>query len=84
MDLSEKIKQLREKKEISLSKLAETAGISKAYLSQLENNVSKQPSGEVFVQNCLGTWVQLLLIFLTSLCAFMQKTSERCRMGYAN
>lgn len=63
MDLSEKIKQLREKKEISLSKLAETAGISKAYLSQLENNVSKQPSGEVLfrIASALGTTIADLL-----------------------
>ena len=47
MDLGQKIRQLREEKELSLNKLAEKAGISKAYLSQLENDLSKQPSAEI-------------------------------------
>ena len=50
MDLSEKIRHLREEKGLSLNKLAEMAGISKAYLSQLENNVSKQPSAEILLK----------------------------------
>ncbi len=50
MNLSQKIRQLREEKEWSLNKLAEMAGVSKAYLSQLENNVSKQPSAEVLLK----------------------------------
>ena len=63
MDLSEKIKQLREKKEWSLNKLAEEAGISKAYLSQLENNVSKQPSAEILLKiaSALDTTIADLL-----------------------
>lgn len=50
MNLSQKIRQLREEKEWSLNELAERAGISKAYLSQLENNRSKQPSGEILLK----------------------------------
>lgn len=50
MSLSEKIRQLRQEKELSLNKLAEMAGISKAYLSQLENNLSKQPSAEILLK----------------------------------
>ena len=50
MNLSQKIRQLREEKEWSLNELAEKAGISKAYLSQLENNRSKQPSGEILLK----------------------------------
>lgn len=50
MNLSQKIRQRREEKEWSLNELAERAGISKAYLSQLENNVSKQPSAEVLLK----------------------------------
>ena len=63
MNLSQKIRQLREEKEWSLNKLAETAGISKAYLSQLENNVSKQPSAEVLLKiaSALGTTIADLL-----------------------
>ena len=63
MSLSQKIKQLREEKGLSLNKLAETAGVSKAYLSQLENNVSKQPSAEVLfkIASALGTTIADLL-----------------------
>ena len=63
MDLSQKIKQLREEKGLSLNKLAEEAGVSKAYLSQLENNVSKQPSAEVLfkIASALGTTIAYLL-----------------------
>ena len=63
MSLSQKIRQLREEKVFSLNKLAETAGVSKAYLSQLENNVSKQPSAEVLLKiaSALGTTIADLL-----------------------
>lgn len=63
MNLSQKIRQLREEKEWSLNKLAEMAGVSKAYLSQLENNVSKQPSAEVLLKiaSALGTTIADLL-----------------------
>ena len=63
MSLSQKIRQLREEKGLSLNKLAETAGVSKAYLSQLENNVSKQPSAEVLfkIASALGTTIADLL-----------------------
>ena len=63
MNLSQKIRQLREEKGLSLNKLAEIAGISKAYLSQLENNVSKQPSAEILLKiaSALGTTIADLL-----------------------
>ena len=63
MSLSQKIKQLREEKGFSLSKLAEAAGVSKAYLSQLENSVSKQPSAEIVfkIASALGTTIADLL-----------------------
>ena len=63
MDLNQKIKQLREEKALSLSKLAEMAGVSKAYLSQLENSVSKQPSAEILfkIASALGTTIADLL-----------------------
>ena len=63
MNLSQKIRKLREEKEFSLNRLAETAGISKAYLSQIENNVSKQPSGEILfkIASALGTTIADLL-----------------------
>ena len=63
MNLSQKIRQLRAGKGLSLNKLAEEAGISKAYLSQLENSVSKQPSAEVLfkIASALGTTIADLL-----------------------
>lgn len=50
MNLGQKIRNLRKEKGLSLNKLAERAGISPAYLSQLENDVSKQPSGEILLK----------------------------------
>ncbi len=50
MNLSQKIRHLRKEKGLSLNKLAERAGISPAYLSQLENDVSKQPSAEILLK----------------------------------
>ena len=63
MSLSQKIKQLRKEEGLSLGRLAETAGVSKAYLSQLENSVSKQPSAEILLKiaSALGTTIADLL-----------------------
>ena len=63
MKLGQKIRQLREEKELSLNGLAEEAGISKAYLSQLENDVSKQPSAEILLKiaSALGITIADLL-----------------------
>ena len=63
MNLGQKIRQLRKEKELSLNKLAENAGISAAYLSQLENDVSKQPSAEILLKiaSALGTTIADLL-----------------------
>ena len=63
MNLSQKIRQLRKEKGLSLNKLAEEAGVSKAYLSQLENSVSKQPSAEILfkIASALGTTIADLL-----------------------
>ena len=58
-----KFRQLRKEKGLSLNKLAEMATVSKAYLSQLENNLSKQPSAEVLLKiaSALGTTIADLL-----------------------
>lgn len=63
MKLGQKIRQLREEKRLSLNGLAEEAGISKAYLSQLENDVSKQPSAEILLKiaSALGITIADLL-----------------------
>lgn len=44
--LGERIRALRKKKELTLDQLAENSGVSKAYLSQLENGQSERPSAE--------------------------------------
>ena len=63
MELGHKIRQLRAEKELSLNGLADKASISKAYLSQLENDVSKQPSAEILLKiaSALGITIADLL-----------------------
>lgn len=63
MKLGQKIRQLREEKGLSLNGLAEEASVSKAYLSQLENDVSKQPSAEILLKiaSALGVTIADLL-----------------------
>ena len=63
MELGQKIRQLRAEKGLSLNGLAEEASISKAYLSQLENDVSKQPSAEILLKiaSALGVTIADLL-----------------------
>jgi len=42
--VGEKIKQIRKEKRISLSELAEKAGVAKSYLSSIERNLQTNPS----------------------------------------
>lgn len=42
--IGEKIKQLRKEKRMSISELAEKAGIAKSYLSSMERNLQSNPS----------------------------------------
>lgn len=42
--IGEKIKQLRKEKHMSLSELAEKAGVAKSYLSSIERNLQSNPS----------------------------------------
>jgi transcriptional regulator with XRE-family HTH domain len=44
--LGEKLRELRKKRELTLEKLAEEAGLSKSYLWELENRESQRPSAE--------------------------------------
>jgi len=44
MTIGEKIKELRERREMNLSRLAELAGVSKGYLSSLEREQARNPS----------------------------------------
>lgn len=42
--IGEKIKQLRQEKKMSISELAEKAGVAKSYLSSIERNLQTNPS----------------------------------------
>ncbi|UJL45357.1 helix-turn-helix domain-containing protein [Virgibacillus sp. NKC19-16] len=42
--IGEKIKNLRQEKKMSLSELAERAGVAKSYLSSIERNLQSNPS----------------------------------------
>lgn len=42
--IGERIRNLREKKGLSMTELARRAGVSKSYLSYIERNVQKNPS----------------------------------------
>ena len=63
MELGQKIKQFREETGLSLNGLAEKSGISKSYLSQLENGTSKQPSAAILLKiaSALGITIADLL-----------------------
>lgn len=57
MSLADRIKDMRLQADISVSKLAEMAGISKGYLSQLENGEASNPTWQVLtkIAEALGT-----------------------------
>jgi len=63
MNVGTKIRELREDKGLSLSELARQAGISKAYLSQIEAGKTTRPSGEALLRiaSVLGSSVAALL-----------------------
>jgi len=63
MNVGAKIRELREDKGLSLSELARQAGISKAYLSQIEAGKTTRPSGEALLRiaSVLGSSVAALL-----------------------
>jgi XRE family transcriptional regulator, master regulator for biofilm formation len=42
--IGERVKQLRKEKKMSMSELAEQAGVAKSYLSALERNLQSNPS----------------------------------------
>ena len=63
MTLSEQLRRRREEKNLSAAELARRAGISKGYLSQIEQDDSIRPSGDVLYRlaEALGTTVADLL-----------------------
>ncbi len=64
MALSEQIRKRRQEEGLSVAELARLASVSKAYVSQLENNINGvRPSAEVLfrIASALGTSVSALL-----------------------
>lgn len=61
--IGEKIKQLRTEKKMSISELAERAGVAKSYLSSIERNLQTNPSIQFIekISTVLGTTVNDLL-----------------------
>ncbi|HEX6987925.1 MAG TPA: helix-turn-helix transcriptional regulator [Bacillota bacterium] len=58
-DIGSNVRRLREERGISLSALARKAGVSKAYLSQMENDPAKRPSVEIVHQLAQALHVRL-------------------------
>ena len=58
VSLAERIRDLRERAELSLGDLAEITGISKGYLSQLERGDAANPSVDVLGKLAQGLGVQ--------------------------
>lgn len=63
MTLGQRVRQRREEKGMSLSALARASGVSKGYLSQIENDSAPRPSAETLYRmaSTLGTTVADLL-----------------------
>lgn len=64
MALSEQIRKRRQEKGLTVAELARLASVSKAYISQLENNINGvRPSANVLLRiaSALGTSVSTLL-----------------------
>ncbi len=61
--IGEKIKQLRNDKDLSISELAEKAGVAKSYLSSIERNIQSNPSIQFMekIGQVLGVTVNELL-----------------------
>ena len=61
--IGEKIKQLRQEKNMSISELAEKAGVAKSYVSSMERNLQSNPSIQFIekIGNVLGASVNEIL-----------------------
>lgn len=61
--IGKRIKELREEKGISLSALAEQAGVAKSYLSSIERGVQSNPSITFLekISSVLQVEIQILL-----------------------
>ncbi|WP_339147744.1 MULTISPECIES: helix-turn-helix domain-containing protein [unclassified Sutcliffiella] len=61
--IGERIKKFREQRKMSMSELAERAGVAKSYLSSIERNLQSNPSVQFLekVSSVLGVSVNSLL-----------------------
>ncbi len=61
--IGERVKKLREEKKMSMTELAERAGVAKSYLSSLERNLQTNPSIQFLekIAIVLGVPVDVLL-----------------------
>ncbi|RDW17005.1 transcriptional regulator [Oceanobacillus arenosus] len=61
--IGEKIKKLRQEKKLSISELAERAGVAKSYLSSIERNLQSNPSIQFIekISSVLGVSVNDLI-----------------------
>ncbi|MDE5413773.1 helix-turn-helix domain-containing protein [Alkalihalobacterium chitinilyticum] len=61
--IGETVKKLRLEKGLSLSELAESAGVAKSYLSSIERNIQSNPSIQFLekISSVLGVSVETLL-----------------------
>lgn len=61
--IGDKIKQLREEKDMSISELAEKACVAKSYLSSIERNIQSNPSIQFIekISNVLGVSINELI-----------------------
>ncbi|MCK0470362.1 helix-turn-helix domain-containing protein [Halalkalibacter sp. APA_J-10(15)] len=61
--IGERVKKYRLEKDLSLSELAERAGVAKSYLSSIERNIQSNPSIQFLekVSTVLGVSVETLL-----------------------
>ncbi len=66
--IGENLKKVREIRGLSLSELAEKAGISKSYLSNMERNLNENPSIQVLckISKALQVDIQTLVGVKTS------------------
>ena len=66
MDVGKRIRAVRQQRGMSLRDLARRSGVSKAYLSQLENNPDRKPSIDVVVRIASALGVPLLELIKSS------------------
>ncbi|MFS0750787.1 helix-turn-helix domain-containing protein [Oceanobacillus sp. 1P07AA] len=62
--IGEKIKKLRQERRMSISELAERAGVAKSYLSSIERNLQSNPSIQFIekISNVLGVTVNEIIL----------------------